>query len=174
MLRNKQKILNELNGDTWLWLFDVARRRASWHDAEDICQVVFVKALRRIHLLNGPSHVRGWLVTVLRWVLACHYKYGNYDREKRINFLELIDPVTFDSYLSCNLAPVIIAINNEEKEMLRGKIQVMRPLDRQILKEYYMEGLSCIEISRKLKVNARTIQTRLQAARKRLAVTITL
>jgi len=67
---DKQEILNELNEDNWLWLFDIAKRKTNWHDAEDICQVVFVKALEKVHLINGPSHVRGWLITVLRWVLA--------------------------------------------------------------------------------------------------------
>lgn len=42
------------------------RRTGDPHDAEDVCQDAFVKALRRIEDCGRPERFRGWLLAIVR------------------------------------------------------------------------------------------------------------
>lgn len=119
----------------------------SKHDAEDICQSVFLKLLEKdVTLLPGKE--KAWFLTCA--ANACKNHLASFWKK---NVQELDDTLTFDT--------------PEEKDLWQ-QLLALSPKDRALLHLYYYEGYSQEEIAGILRITRTAVQTRMQRARQKL------
>ena len=119
----------------------------SKHDAEDICQSVFLKLLEKDVVLL-PSKEKAWLLTCA--ANACKNHLASFWKK---NVQELDDTLTFDT---------------PEEQDLWQQLLRLSPKDRALLHLYYYEGYSQEEIAGILRITRTAVQTRMQRARQKL------
>lgn len=119
----------------------------SKHDAEDICQSVFLKLLEKDVVLL-PSKEKAWLLTCA--ANACKNHLASFWKK---NVQELDDTLTFDT---------------PEEQDLWQQLLALSPKDRALLHLYYYEGYSQEEIAGILRITRTAVQTRMQRARQKL------
>ena len=129
-------------------------------DAEDVCQEVFVQAMKKIDSLHKPSRFSGWLRMIAR------NKAINKKRSKNRKGGWTND---FTHTFGKEGTPEATALANEERVRVRQALGRLKKLDREILVAFYFDGHSLPEIGRRLHVPIGTIKRRLHFARKRLA-----
>ena len=129
-------------------------------DAEDVCQEVFMQAMRKIDSLHKPSHFSGWLQRI------AHNKAINKKRSKKRESRWTND---FSRVFGQQAAPDANLVANEAHARVRQALGRLKKLDREILVAFYFDGHSLPEISRRVVRPIGTIKRRLHVARKRLA-----
>jgi RNA polymerase sigma-70 factor (ECF subfamily) len=139
----------------------VLRRLGNHAEAQELCQDVFIRALRKLDQLADPRCFAGWLRQIanrmainraVRRGPRAVFMTGNYGT----------DGVEYRTPLSAMLA-------REQAHRVRSGLKRLRALDRQTLEAFYFEGRSLREMSRKFDTPIGTIKRRLHVARKRLA-----
>lgn len=120
-------------------------------DAEDMVQSAFVKFLRAGRHFDGEEHVRRWLIRVT--VNNCKKLMLSPWRTR----CEPLEDVAGDLY----------ADQPEDSELFLAVMSLPQK-QRVAVHLYYYEGYSVREISRLLRTNESTIQSRLASARKNL------
>ena len=119
----------------------------SKHDAEDICQSVFLKLLEKdVTLL--PDREKAWLLTCT--ANACKNHLSSFWRK---NIQALDDNLAFAS---------------PEEQDLWQQLLILSPKDRALIHLYYYEGYSQEEIGQILGITRTAVQTRMQRARQKL------
>ena len=119
----------------------------SKHDAEDICQGVFLKLLEKdISFLPGKE--KAWLLKCT--VNACKNHLASFWKK---NTQELDDNLVFDS---------------PQEQELWQQLLTLSPKDRALIHLYYFEGYSQEEIGTILGITRTAVQTRMQRARQKL------
>lgn len=119
----------------------------SKHDAEDICQSVFLKLLEKnVILLSGKE--KTWLLTCT--ANACKNHLSSFWKK---NVQELDDTMVFHS---------------PEEEDFWQQLLNLSPKDRALIHLYYYEGYSQEEIAKILGITRTAVQTRMQRARQKL------
>jgi RNA polymerase sigma-70 factor (ECF subfamily) len=68
-----------------------------------------------------------------------------------------------------NRTPLVSVLAREREDEVRRGLGRLRTMDRETLEEFYFEGSSLVEMSRKFDTPVGTIKRRLHVARKRLA-----
>lgn len=117
------------------------------HDAEDVCQSVFVKLLsHKIPLEFGKE--KAWLLTCA--ANACKDHLKSFWRK---NTVELDDTIAFSSETSRELWAVVNSLS---------------PKYRIVVHLYYYEGYTQDEIAKILKISRTAVQTRMSRAREQL------
>lgn len=134
-------------------------------DVEEICQEVFLQALRKLFQLEIPEAFGGWLRRIaerisLNWLTRTHYQAGLTD-----SYLE--------QHRDFRGEPVAEAIRRESRQRVLEGLDHLRSMDRQALVAFYLEGKSLAEISQEFAVPLGTVKRRLHVARKRLARVLT-
>ena len=117
------------------------------HDAEDICQSVFMKLLSYKKPL-GCGKEKAWLLTCTANACKDHLKSF-----WRRNTVELDDTIVF--------------LNESDKE-LWTVVNSLAPKYRIVVHLYYYEGYSQAEIAKILKISETAVQTRMSRAREQL------
>lgn len=119
----------------------------SSHDAEDVCQSVFLTLLEKnVTLLPGKE--KAWLLTCA--ANACKNHLTSFWKK---HTQELDEQMIFS--------------DNREKELWEA-LSFLPPKDRALLHLYYFEGYSQGEISQILRISRTAVQTRMQRARQKL------
>ena len=117
------------------------------HDAEDVCQSVFVKLLsHKIPPEFGKE--KAWLLTCA--ANACKDHLKSFWRK---NTVELDDTIAFSSETSRELWAVVNSLS---------------PKYRIVVHLYYYEGYTQDEIAKILKISRTAVQTRMSRAREQL------
>jgi RNA polymerase sigma-70 factor (ECF subfamily) len=129
-------------------------------DAEDVCQEVFMQAMRKIDSLHKPSHFSGWLKRI------AHNMAINKKRSKKRESRWTND---FSCIFGKQAAPDTNVLASEEQSRVRQAIARLKKLDREILVAFYFDGHTLPEIGRRVERPIGTIKRRLHVARKRLA-----
>jgi RNA polymerase sigma-70 factor (ECF subfamily) len=140
------------------------RRLGSPNEALELTQEVFIHVLRRIHQLREPERFAGWLrqVTVrmsINWAtrrLAPTTIEPSFLAEARSRIGEPVDDL----------------IARERAERLWDAMDVLKPIDREALVAFYIQGRSLIDIADELEIPMGTIKRRLHTARRRLKETL--
>lgn len=117
------------------------------HDAEDICQSVFVKLLSHKKPLESGKE-KAWLLTCA--ANACKDHLKSFWRK---NTVELDETIAFTSETSKELWEVVNSLS---------------PKYRIVVHLYYYEGYSQDEIAEILKISRTAVQTRMSRAREQL------
>jgi RNA polymerase sigma-70 factor (ECF subfamily) len=137
------------------------RRLGNRADAQELCQEVFMQALRKLHQLQDPRCFGGWLrqITARMAINRAVRTKPMYTAEA--NSIEG-DSVEYETPLSAMLS-------QERRSQVHQGLDRLRDLDRDTLKAFYFDGQSLVEMSDQFQSPVGTIKRRLHVARKRLA-----
>jgi RNA polymerase sigma-70 factor (ECF subfamily) len=138
-------------------------------DAEDICQEVFLKAMRKVGAFQGRSTLSTWLYRV-----AVNVSKDYLRKRKRSAEVPLADdaPELDSSRLSLsgrNGEPESRVISSEKSRLVREALLGLPLSLRAPLVLHELEGLEYHEISRMLHIPVGTVKSRIFRARIKLA-----
>ena len=119
----------------------------NYHDAEDIMQAVFMKAVAKTASLREPEKVRAWLLQVAR--RACIDFHRGRKREEPL----LDEPSTPPPG------------NNGLNEHLYAAIQKLPQSHREAIILYYLDGRDCSGVAASLGTTEQAVRQRLVRAR---------
>ncbi len=143
-------------------VYAAAYRRLGDHaEAQELCQEVFIQAMRKIDQLREPACFGGWLRSIAN--------------RMAINRAVRRGPPTCsesDGFESCCVetnTPLGNVLTREREDQVHVGLDRLRTLDRQTLLAFYFDGRSLVEMSREFDSPVGTIKRRLHTARKRLA-----
>ena len=137
------------------------RRLANHAEAKELCQEVFVQALRKIHQLRDPCCFGGWLRSIARRMAI--------NRAMRRPPLVLRQPESFEATCVERETPLGTLLARERESQVHLGLGRLRAMDRDTLVAFYLDGRSLVEMSQKFDSPVGTIKRRLHVARKRLA-----
>jgi RNA polymerase sigma-70 factor (ECF subfamily) len=145
---------------------DAAYNLARWltrddHDAEDLVQAAYLRALRFFGGFHG-SNARAWLLTIVR--NAC-YTWLEQQRARGIAaaFDEEIHGVASDA-----TDPETRLLREEDRQSVRRALEELPPEFREVVVLRELEGLSYKEIAAIAGIPPGTVMSRLARARERL------
>jgi RNA polymerase sigma-70 factor (ECF subfamily) len=137
------------------------RRLGNQAEAQELCQEVFVQAMRRMHQLRDPRCFGAWLrsiagrMAINRLVRRAPQTPGN--------------PETLLAHCIEHRTPLGTMLARERESQVRSGLGRLRALDRDTLVAFYFHGRSLREMSAEFESPVGTIKRRLHVARKRLA-----
>jgi RNA polymerase sigma-70 factor (ECF subfamily) len=143
------------------YLLALARRLSlNPHDAHDLVQDTIVRALPALGKVTAGSHLRAWLITILRRM--------HVDRLRRvarepdaISIDDVRDKLAFDGPTSDGAEPT-------GADDIRAALQAIPKPFRRVLVLHELQGRSYREIARALDLPLATVGTRLSRARSKL------
>ena len=143
-------------------VFAIALRRLrNRADAQELCQEVFMQALRKIGHLNDPRCFAGWLRQIaVRMAI---------NRAVRRGPVMTVEPATVEADCVEYETPLRRVLARERETQVHVGLDRLRSLDRDTLKAFYFDGCSLVEMSDQFQSPVGTIKRRLHVARKRLA-----
>jgi RNA polymerase sigma-70 factor (ECF subfamily) len=146
-------------------LLAFCRRRTS-HDAEaqELCQDVFLQAMRKVRSLRDPAAFGGWLRTI-----ATRLGVNRYARRRPIatSSSEVLDIEGRE-----HVSPLENILATESHQQVRAGLKQLKDLDRRTLEAFYVQGQTLTEMSETFDAPVGTIKRRLFDARKRLAAVV--
>jgi RNA polymerase sigma-70 factor, ECF subfamily len=139
----------------------VYRRLRNHAETQEVCQDVFVQALRKIGQLQDANCFGSWLRSIagrmaINWVV-------------RRRPTMTVDTGLLEDHGSQSVSPLATMLARERNEQVRQGLRQLRALDRQTLTAFYFDGRSLLEMSQQFDSPVGTIKRRLHVARKRLA-----
>jgi len=142
-------------------VYAVAFRRLGNHaEAQEVCQEVFIQAMRKIGQLRDPRCFAGWLRST-----ASRMSLNRAVRGPRMPIM----PDTFEAACPSRQRPLGDILDEESRAQVRSGLDRLSTLDRDTLVAFYFDGRSLLEMSAQFRTPVGTIKRRLHVARKRLA-----
>jgi len=136
------------------------RRLGNPSEALELTQEVFLHVLRRIDQLREPERFAGWLRQVaVRMAI---------NRATRRDALPGAETGILESAPGRADDPVAALISRERAQRLHEGLARLKPLDRETLLAFYINGQSLAEMADRLDAPLGTLKRRLHTARKRL------
>lgn len=129
-------------------------------EAIELTQEVFLHVMKRIDQLREPERFAGWLRQV-----AARMAINRATRR--------IPPASIENEIlegagATHDDPLDALIARERASRLWEALEVLKPLDRESLVAFYIQGQSLVEIAESLDVPIGTVKRRLHTARNRL------
>lgn len=128
----------------------------SHHDADDVCQEAFVKALTRIEDCRKPERFRAWLLTIVK-----NTALNALDRERR----RRTEPLDGAWKVASGSDPEADAKREALRKRLTAAIDELPEMQRRVLLLHDYEGWTHGEIAEELGIAAGTSRYHLHAAR---------
>ena len=142
-------------------VYGVAFRRLGNHaEAQEVCQEVFIQAMRKIGQLRDPHCFAGWLRS-----MASRMSLNRAVRGPRMPVISQ----TFEVASPGQQTPLADILDEESRAQVHSGLDRLSTLDRDTLVAFYFDGRSLIEMSDQFRTPVGTIKRRLHVARKRLA-----
>ena len=139
----------------------IAFRRLGDHaEAQEVCQEVFIQAMRKIGQLRDPRCFAGWLRS-----MATRMSLNRAVRGRRMQPV----PEAFEVANVGQQTPLGDMLDEESRAQVHSGLSRLSTLDRETLKAFYFDGRSLNEMSDEFRSPVGTIKRRLHVARKRLA-----
>src|SRR3989304_3961391 len=143
-------------------VYATAYRRLGNHaETQELCQDVFIQAMRKIDQLEDPRCFAGWLRSIADRMAI--------NRLMRRGPNTSADESLFRSGCVEYRTPLVFVLAREREDQVRRGLRRLRAMDRETLVAFYFDGSSLREMSRKFEPPVGTIKRRLHVARKRLA-----
>jgi len=138
------------------------RRLGNDAEAQELCQDVFVQALRKLDQLQDPACFGGWIRSI-----TTRMAINRAVRSRPMASLDVegVAPAG-DETAETPLARVLA---DERREQLHVGLNRLSDMDRSTLMAFYFRGQSLIQMSDEFHSPVGTIKRRLHVARKRLA-----
>lgn len=135
-------------------------RLGNSNEAMELTQEVFLHVMKRIGQLREPERFAGWL----RQVAA---RMAINRATRRIPPASIEDEI-LEGAGATHDDPLDALIARERASRLWEALEELKPLDREALVAFYIQGQSLVEIAESLDVPIGTVKRRLHTARKRL------
>lgn len=129
-------------------------------DVDELCQEIFIHAMKKITQLREPIAFHRWLRQVAHRMTI--------NRATRLRVLPLIEPEILEATLIEYHSPLVESIHREHDELIQQALDQLTHSDRDTLKAFYFDGQSTKEMAKKFDIPIGTIKRRLHVARKRL------
>jgi RNA polymerase sigma-70 factor, ECF subfamily len=143
-------------------VYATAYRRLNNHaEAQELCQDVFLQAMRKIDQLDDPRCFGGWLRSIADRMAI--------NRMMRRGPITSADTDMLNSDCVEHRTPLVVLLQHEREDQVRSGLRRLRAMDRETLVAFYFDGRSINEMSKKFGTPIGTIKRRLHVARKRLA-----
>ena len=139
----------------------ILRRLDNEAEAQELCQEVFIQAMRKIGQLRDPRCVGGWLRSIASRMAI--------NRAVRTRRTVAIDSEHGEPSYAAQETPLEEVMAQEQRDQVRVGLDRLSELDRDTLVAFYFRGQSLIEMSDEFDSPVGTIKRRLHVARKRLA-----
>jgi RNA polymerase sigma-70 factor, ECF subfamily len=139
----------------------IYRRLGNDAEAQELCQEVFIQAMRKIHQLENPLCFGGWLRSIASRMAINRAIRGKPTMTSEASRLE--------SACIEHETPLRQALARERRDHVRVGLDRLTNLDRDTLVAFYFQGHSLVEMSSRFNSPVGTIKRRLHVARKRLA-----
>jgi len=127
--------------------------------AADAVQRAFVQAWRAAGRFDPGRELKPWLYAITRRAAVDIYR-----RERRTQ-----EQLTFDDAVEVAIAEPPSIVTVWQAGQVRAALARLRPLDRQVLRLAYYDGLTQTEIADRLGVPLGTVKSRTSRAQQRLA-----
>ncbi len=139
----------------------IAFRRLGNHaEAQEVCQEVFIQAMRKIGQLRDPRCFAGWLRS-----MASRMSLNRAIRGRQMQSV----PETYEVPSTAEQTPLGDMLEEENRAQVHTGLNRLSTLDRATLVAFYFDGRSLNEMSDEFRTPVGTIKRRLHVARKRLA-----
>jgi RNA polymerase sigma-70 factor (ECF subfamily) len=139
----------------------VFRRLGNHAEAQELCQDVFIQAMRKLDQLADPRCFGGWIRSIAaRMAINFAVRRGPRASGDR----EMIENNCVENH-----TPLVAILAREREDQVHIGLRKLCSMDRETLEAFYFEGDSLCEMSRKFDAPVGTIKRRLHVARKRLA-----
>ncbi len=139
----------------------VYRRLRNHAETQELCQDVFIQAMRKIGQLQDARCFGGWLRAIAGRMAI--------NRALRRKPAVAVDAGVLEAACVEARTPLTAMLVRERNQQVRQGLRRLRALDRQTLTAFYLNGSSLLEMSRQFASPVGTIKRRLHVARKRLA-----
>lgn len=138
----------------------------TWEDVEEISQETFLSVVRNLRSFRGKSHFQTWVFRIAANKTRDYLQRQN--AAKRGGGLETVPMhatetapgVAFDPP-SADPAPDAVLLNGEQCALVAAAIDKLEASGRELIELRYFAGFSYEEIGRSLKVNPKTVGSRL-------------
>jgi RNA polymerase sigma-70 factor (ECF subfamily) len=134
-------------------------------DVEEICQEVFLRAIRTLHTFRGGSRLRTWVLRI-----AANYSKDYLARRAAAKRGSGQAPISLDQISAEGLElqvagrapnPAAHLMSLEDFDLVRHGLDSLEEPCREVIQLKYFADLSYDEISQALGVNAKTVSSRL-------------
>ena len=137
------------------------RRLRNEAEAQELCQDVFIQAMRKINQLQEPCCFGSWLRSIAGRMAI--------NRALRRKPTVSLDAGMLETTYVETRTPLSAILLREQSGQVHQGLRRLGALDRQTLTAFYLDGNSLVEMSRQFDSPVGTIKRRLHTARKRLA-----
>ncbi len=138
------------------------RRLGNDAEAQELCQDVFVQALRKLDQLQDPACFGGWIRSI-----TTRMAINRAVRSRPMASLDVEGAAPAgDDDVQTPLAQVLA---EERREQVHDGLNRLSDMDRSTLMAFYFRNQSLIQMSDEFRSPVGTIKRRLHVARKRLA-----
>ncbi len=138
----------------------VLRRLRDAHEASELTQEIFIRAMRKLDQLREPERFAGWLRQI-----AVRMSINRIVRRPRETAVEA---ETFDGVRADTTSPVDRVLKTEQASQVWDGLRTLKELDRDTLVAFYIEGQSLQQMAEGFRSPIGTIKRRLHTARNRL------
>lgn len=157
-----EKLVRQYQGLCW---HVVQRMVRDPDEAEDLCQVTFMRVHRHLHQFRFDSPLKSWIARVAYTVALRHLE------RKRIPLVHAADDEAHASLLESVSDDIDVETEHRETDAARRlhvAIERLAPLPRTILTLYHLEELPIPEIARITGIPDGTIKSHLFRSRQQL------
>lgn len=141
-----------------------SRRTSGPHDAEDVCQEAFVRALRKIDECDRPRRFRGWLLSIVRNTAS---NMRDLRARRREETLDAGGAPAAEGGPGRDLERARL------RDRLREAMRTLPPRQRKVLVRHDYEGWTHREIGDELGIAPGTSRYHLHEARERMKEELT-
>jgi len=139
----------------------IYRRLANDAEAQELCQEVFIQAMRKVGQLEAPLCFGGWLRSIATRMAI--------NRAMRRRPAVAMETARLESQWVEHETPLGRVLDRERRDRVHVGLDRLTDLDRDTLVAFYFRGQSLVEMSTQFQSPVGTIKRRLHVARKRLA-----
>jgi RNA polymerase sigma-70 factor (ECF subfamily) len=139
----------------------VYQRLGNHAEAQEVCQEVFIQAMRKVDQLENPECFGGWLRAIAGRMAI--------NRAVRRSPLMTTDTDNYEARCVEHETPLGRMLAREREDHVHRGLDRLPDLDRDTLVAFYFRGQSLVEMSDQFQSPVGTIKRRLHVARKRLA-----
>ncbi len=136
------------------------RQLANDAEAQELCQEVFIQALRKISQLRDPRCFGGWLRSIARRMAV--------NRAIRRTPVTTTEPQAVECHCVEHETPLCTMLARERRNEVHRGLGRLKALDRDTLVAFYFQGRSLVEMSERFDSPVGTIKRRLHVERRRL------
>jgi RNA polymerase sigma-70 factor (ECF subfamily) len=139
----------------------IARRRhRDVEEAAELVQEVFLHAMRKLPQLREPACFGAWLHKITVRV--------SINRATRRPPLPTAENELLEQRGKPAQTPLETLVDRERREKVRSAVGQLRPIDRDALEAFYLQGKSLVQIAAEFDIPLGTVKRRLHVARHRL------